>query len=110
DRRTTGDVASPVMLGAVAMSLAWAVSAPASLFAPRSATPEGGTEEWRGRVVCLDETGGRRACGAEARRFGPEAKGGGLQPVLASDPLAGIFRDPPVREPELLVRARRGRE
>lgn len=110
DRRLTGDVASRVMLGAVALSTAWAFSAPAAFLAPRSATRNGGTGEWRGRIVCLDDMGQRRACVSDARRFGLEGEGGEVHPFLGSDPLARMFRDPRVRQRELLVRGRLGPE
>jgi hypothetical protein len=94
------------MLGAVTLFVAWAVSPPAAFLETHPATLPVATGEWRGQIVCLDDRGERRACDAEPRRFGLETRGGGLHPFLVSDPLARMFRDPRVRQRELLVRAR----
>jgi hypothetical protein len=94
------------MRRAVSLSVAWAALVPATLFSPPSSAANGGPEEQRGRIICLDDSGERQACGPAQSRFGLESKSGQVERFLPTDSLAGMFRDPRVRERELLVRGR----
>src|SRR5229473_2212675 len=94
------------MRGAAGLSVAWAALVPAVLFFPEPSTANGGPEERRGRAVCLDDSGEPGVCGPAQSRFGLVGKGGRVERFLPTDSLAGMFRDPRVRERELLVRVR----
>ena len=86
-----------------ALLLAWTVSTPA----PPAAGPivRDGTE-WRGQVVCVDQTGGRRECAAEGNRYALRTADGQLHWFAPQDPLAAVFDDPRVREQELVLKVR----
>jgi hypothetical protein len=94
------------MRRAVSLFVVWAAFVPATLLAPRSSAANAAAEERRGRIVCLDDSGERQECGPAPGRFGIESRGGHVERFLPTDSLAGMFRDPRVRERELLIRGR----
>jgi hypothetical protein len=70
--------------------------------------PSGGHDgvEWRGQGVCVDDTGGQRACASEGNRFALETPDGKLLWFAPQDPLAPVFDDPRVRQQQVVVKAR----
>jgi hypothetical protein len=93
------------MFRAALLLLAW--TAPVALAGPADALPgPPDSVEWRGRVVCVDETGGRKDCAAEGNRYALEAGHGTLHWFAAGDPLAPVFDDLRVRAQEVVVMAR----
>jgi hypothetical protein len=90
------------MLGA--LLLAWTAFPPPD--PPALSAPAGDSVEWRGRAVCVDETGGRTECAAEGNRFALETAEGDLRWFAAGDPLAPVFDDPRVRAQEVVVKVR----
>jgi hypothetical protein len=95
------------MLGAVLLVLAWSASAPSveQATTPSGAVPDG-VVEWRGRAVCVDETGGQKECAAEGNRFALRTDAGELRWFAAGDPLAPVFDDARVREQPVVVSVR----
>jgi hypothetical protein len=91
------------MLGA-ALLLAWTAFVPPDLPVPSAAA--GDSVEWRGRAVCVDETGGRTECATEGNRFALQTAAGALRWLAAGDPLASVFDDPRVRAQEIVARVR----
>ena len=84
------------MLGA--LLLAWTAFTPPA--------PPADSVDWRGRAVCVDETGGRIDCAVEGNRYALETTGGGLQWFAADDPLVRVFDDARVRGQEVMARVR----
>jgi hypothetical protein len=79
---------------------AWTASPPA--LAARS----DGTAEWRGRAVCVDETGGMRECLPAGNRYALQSADGSLHWLAANDPLAPVFDDVRIRAQELVLKVR----
>lgn len=90
------------------MAVLLLVTGPGSVAPPpaRAGQHAGQTVELRGRAVCLDEVGLPKACVTGSRQFGLRTAEGRIHRFLASDPLAGAFEDPRVRERDLAVEAR----
>jgi hypothetical protein len=86
-----------------ALLLAWTASAPAP---PPVGAIVGDATEWRGRAVCVDDTGAREACAAEGNRYALRSADGQLHWFAKQDPLTAAFDDPRVREQELVLRVR----
>jgi hypothetical protein len=87
------------MLGA-ALLLAWAA------FTPPDPQAREDSVEWRGRAVCVDETGGSTDCAAEGNRYALQTAEGRLHWFAADDPLARVFDDARVRAQEIVARVR----
>jgi hypothetical protein len=86
-----------------ALLLAWTASAAAS---PPAGAIAGDGAEWRGRVVCVDQTGARETCAAEGNRYALQTGDGQLHWFAPQDPLTAVFDDPRVREQELVLKVR----
>jgi hypothetical protein len=93
------------MFPAALLFLAGAAPAVLGEAGPRPPVPAGSVE-WRGRAVCVDETGGRRECAPEGNRFALETADGQLHWLAPHDPLAPVFDDARVRGQEVVVLAR----
>lgn len=94
------------MVPLLILALAWAAQGSP----PMAVSPDpsrGETVELRGRAVCLDAARHREACRTDSERFGLEGADGTLSAFPPEDVLAGIFKDPRVRERDLAVHARR---
>lgn len=90
------------MLGASLSLLAWALFVPAA----EQAAATAGAVEWRGRAVCVDDTGGRKDCAVEGNRFALQGQDGTLHWFAPGDPLAPVFDDARVRDQPVMVRVR----
>jgi hypothetical protein len=86
-----------------ALLLAWVALAPP---APPANPAPSGAVEWRGRAVCVDETGGRQECRTEGNRYALQSAEGALHWFVPGDPLAPVFDDVRIREQEVVVLAR----
>jgi hypothetical protein len=93
------------MLGAALLLVAWTAPAAPAGEVDGAAVPIEGGVEWRGRAVCVDETGGRQECAAEGNRFALETTDGRRR-FAAGDRLAPVFDDPRVRAQEVVVKVR----
>ena len=93
------------MLRASLLLLAWAAPAPDHP-ATRPAAVQADTVEWRGRAVCVDETGGRKECLAEGNRYALQSADGRLHWFAPNDPLAPVFDDVRIRQQEVVLRVR----
>jgi hypothetical protein len=89
------------MLGAILLA-AWTASVPT--LAP--AAPGDGTVQWRGRAVCVDETGGMRECLPAGNRYALRSADGTLHWLAADDPLAPVFDDLRIRDQEVALKVR----
>ena len=98
-------LASRIMLRAALLVLAWTASAPADHLA---AQPDANDAivEWRGRAVCVDETGALDPCAPEGNRYALQTAGGELRWFMAGDPLAPVFDDPRIREQDVVAKVR----
>lgn len=74
--------------------------------APALAARSDGTVEWRGRAVCVDETGGMRECLPTGNRYALQSAEGSLHWLAATDPLAPVFDDLRIRAQEVVLKVR----
>lgn len=89
-----------------ALLLVWTASVPVTPRAEPSVALPDGSAEWRGRAVCVDETGGQRECFAEGNRFALQAADGRLHWLAPNDPLAPVFDDLRIRQQEVVLKVR----
>jgi hypothetical protein len=94
------------MLWSALLLLVWTASAPVEPEAGPSATLPDGSAEWRGRAVCVDETGGQRACLAAGNRYALQSADGRLHWFAADDPLAPVFDDVRIRQQAVVLKVR----
>ena len=92
------------MLRAALLVLAWTASAAADHLQAQPAAPD--TVEWRGRAVCVDETGALEPCAAEGNRYALQSSDGTLHWLTRGDPLAPVFDDVRVRDQQIVARVR----
>jgi len=90
------------MLRPALLLLAWTASTPSML----QAGPFAAGTEWRGHVVCVDETGGLRECAPDGNRYALQTADGKLHWFAPDDPLAPVFDDPRVRHQEVVLEVR----
>src|SRR5918994_322322 len=96
-------LASQIMLRAALLVLSTTASSPA---VPPPDTPGPAADaslEWRGRAVCVDDTGARTDCAAEGNRFALQATDGTLHWFAPNDPLSPVFEDVRIREQEVVL-------
>jgi hypothetical protein len=86
--------------------LAWAAPVPVAPPARPSAALTDGVAEWRGRVVCVDETGGQTDCRPQGNLFALQSADGRLHWFAPDDPLAPVFDDVRVRGQDLALKVR----
>src|SRR5687768_2183658 len=95
-------LASRIMLRTALLLLAWTASASGDHLAAQPVQDD----EWRGRAVCVDETGAIDSCGAEGNRYALRSAEGTLHWFMRDDPLAPVFDDVRIREQDVAVRVR----
>jgi hypothetical protein len=94
------------MLRSGLLLLAWTASVVAAPPAGPPAALTDGVAQWRGRAVCVDETGGQTDCRPEGNLFALQAADGRLHWFAPNDPLAPVFEDVRVRQQEVVLKAR----
>jgi hypothetical protein len=92
------------MLRAALLVVAWNASAAADHLQAQPASAE--VAQWRGRAVCVDETGALEPCAAEGNRYALQSSDGTLHWLMRDDPLAPVFDDVRVRDQEIVARVR----
>lgn len=92
------------MFRAALLVLAWTASAPGDCLA---APPvDAAVVDWRGRAVCVDETGALEPCAPEGNRYALRSADGTLHWFQKDDPLAPVFDDVHIRGQEIVARVR----
>ena len=100
-------LASRIMWRSALLALAWTAFAPADHLAAQPA-PSSDSVQWRGRAVCVDDTGALEPCAAESNRYALQGPGGVLRWFKAGDPLAAVFDDERVRAQDVVATVRPG--